>query len=299
MNRILNLMYPEDSYLKFKISKFPDGQQDVKIITERPFVLNREDHVQIKARLNNFLDLELILAATSAIKRLGIRDISLNIPYFLGSRSDRQFEIGGSFYLKDVISPIINSQNYMYVSTYDAHSDVLGACINNYINISNISLVEYALKDILKRDTSLPDGYDNILLLSPDAGASKKIYKIADQIRYKEDVVICSKYRDENGKLHKVNVPVEPYTEKNIIIIDDICDGGRTFINIAEKLKNIEGFNGKIYLIVSHGIFSKGFTELNKHFDGIYTTDSYFDIKSDEFTFKNDNKYHKLKQFKL
>ena len=37
---------------------------------------------------------------------------------------------------------------------------------------------------------------------------------------------------------------------------------------------------GKTYLIVTHGIFSAGFEELYKHFDGIYCTNSYSDISN-------------------
>jgi len=66
---------------------------------------------------------------------------------------------------------------------------------------------------------------------------------------------------------------------KDIIIIDDICDGGGTFINIAKEINNefkrFQNRQGKIYLIVTHGIFSKGFDELKQYFDGIYCTNSY------------------------
>lgn len=73
--------------------------------------------------------------------------------------------------------------------------------------------------------------------------------------------------------------------EKDFIIIDDICDGGATFINIASKIKEYyKGFKyePKIYLIVTHGIFSKGFKELSEYFDGIYCTNSYKNIRLDQ-----------------
>ena len=70
---------------------------------------------------------------------------------------------------------------------------------------------------------------------------------------------------------------------KDVVIVDDICDGGATFINIAKEVKNQyknvdKHCQGKIYLIVTHGIFSKGFKELSKYFDGVYCTNSYQDI---------------------
>jgi len=37
----------------------------------------------------------------------------------------------------------------------------------------------------------------------------------------------------------------------------------------------------KLYLIVTHGIFSAGFDELGKYFEQIYTTNSYKDIDNE------------------
>ena len=60
---------------------------------------------------------------------------------------------------------------------------------------------------------------------------------------------------------------------KNCLIVDDICDGGRTFTDLAKKL-NDKGAK-ELYLFVSHGIFSKGYDELLGHFNVIGTTNSF------------------------
>jgi ribose-phosphate pyrophosphokinase len=89
-----------------------------------------------------------------------------------------------------------------------------------------------------------------------------------------------------SGKIIRTEVPGlndEP-GQKNFIIIDDICDGGRTFVEIAKAIRDVrskEIFKDKIYLVVTHGIFSAGFEELEKWFDGIYTTNSFKDIEND------------------
>ena len=54
------------------------------------------------------------------------------------------------------------------------------------------------------------------------------------------------------------------------MIIDDICDGGATFLAIAEQIKPKH-----MTLIVTHGVFSKGFAVLEKKFDEIIVSDSY------------------------
>lgn len=269
--KILNLVYPDKSDIKFEISKFPDGQQQVKILDDSaPFF--KWGYVEIKARLNDFKDLELVICATQSLRNLGIKEIHLYTPYFLGSRSDRQFEEGSNNYLKQVICPIINSLGFESVTVLDPHSDVLEACLNGFKRVSNRSLVDYAM-------ASLNLKTNEFVLVSPDAGASKKIYKIAEQIGYKGNIITCSKDRDINGKLTKTIVPLNNLGNKNLIIIDDICDGGATFINISGIIREhyIGNSCPKIHFIVTHGIFSKGYDKLTKYFDSIYTTNSYQD----------------------
>ena len=66
---------------------------------------------------------------------------------------------------------------------------------------------------------------------------------------------------------------------QSVVIADDIADGGYTFIKLAEKLK--EKGAGKIFLYVSHGIFSKGLDVLlDAGIDCVYTTDSFCDRTS-------------------
>ena len=66
-------------------------------------------------------------------------------------------------------------------------------------------------------------------------------------------------------------------SEENVKkIVDDICDGGRTFIELAKEIK--KQTNTPIYLIVTHGIFSAGFDKLSDELDGIFCTNSVKDI---------------------
>ena len=134
--RILNLTDLENSEIRYKISKFPDGQQQLQI-EGRPSEINQ---ILIKSRLNNFKDLELICCAVASLREVGIEKIHLYTPYFLGSRSDRKFEEGSNNYLKSVICPIINSLNFKSVTVMDPHSDVLEACLNNFKKLNNFFL---------------------------------------------------------------------------------------------------------------------------------------------------------------
>jgi ribose-phosphate pyrophosphokinase len=277
---ILNLAYPENiSEVEFKVSKFPDGQQTIDLL-EWSSIGKYTDPVMIKSRLNSFRDLELIICATQAVRNIQPnKEIQLYVPYFLGSRSDRKFVEGGVNYLKQVICPIINSQNYSKVITVDSHSDVLEACLNNYEKISNVKLAKWALSNIDNKNGA----QDRTMIVSPDAGALKKIYDIAKTFRIK-NVVTAGKVRDiVTGNIVKTELPQMNLDGiEQIVIFDDICDGGRTFIELAKVIK--EQTDKPIYLVVTHGIFSAGLLELSKHFNGVYSTNSVKDINVEEYS---------------
>jgi ribose-phosphate pyrophosphokinase len=278
MKSILDLTGTDlESTIQYNISSFPDGQQTIDITSN--YITS--PIVEIRSRLNTFRDLELILCATQALRGVGIKDIELYIPYIIGGRSDRKFVVGGVNYLKDIIGPIINSQEYSKVTVMDPHSDVTESVLNKFEKIDNINLVRFALSKIDNKDGA----QGRTVLISPDAGAYKKIYDVAKYFKI-EKIVTATKIRDlKTGKIIHTDVPIDVYdVGKNFVIIDDICDGGRTFIEIAKgimergMLSSISNEKSKIYLIVTHGIFSAGFTELNKYFDGIFCTNSYRNV---------------------
>jgi hypothetical protein len=79
----LNLVNQEKSDIKYKINKFPDGQQSVDLERGTVNVIN---DIRIETRLNSFKDLEILICATKALKNITRKPISLYVPYFLGSR---------------------------------------------------------------------------------------------------------------------------------------------------------------------------------------------------------------------
>jgi len=305
--KVLNLTNLERSDIKYKISLFPDGQQDIQLIDTEPGIpylcLNSDggdgiidfaikEGVKIKSHFNSFKDLELIICTANALRRMGVKERHLYIPYLLGARSDRQFVKGGNSYLVDIIAPQLNQtvkelngevrNLFSSVTVIDAHSDVSSACINNLNVIDNVNVVKFALTDLIAPAV----GLSQTVIVSPDAGAMKKIYHVAESINYTGDILIASKHRDiKTGKILSTDVPLKPsHSNKDFIIIDDICDGGRTFIEISKVINQIYP-DARCYLIVTHGIFSAGFGELTEWFDGIYCTNSIKDVA--EYTTDN------------
>lgn len=272
----LNLVDEAKSDFKYKISKFPDGQQSFEILHPLQFQYKK---VQIKSRLNSFRDLELIICANQALRNLdSCEDVELYVPSFLGARSDRKFNVGGINYLKQVIGPIINSQNFDRVTVMDPHSDVLEACLHNFDKKSNLKLVKFALEQIDNKNGA----QDRVALISPDAGALKKIYDVAKFFRIPR-VFTAAKVRDVlTGEIVRTEMPVMDLEGiEHLVIIDDICDGGRTFIELAKEIR--KQTDKPIYLVVTHGIFSAGFEKLSEALNGVFCTNSIQDINSNTF----------------
>ncbi|MEN2401365.1 ribose-phosphate diphosphokinase [Flavobacterium sp. MC2016-06] len=243
--------------IEFKNFTFSGGEPHIKINPD--FDVNQA--VTITHRLNSFNDLGLLCLTVDALRRMDVKIISLFIPYFPAARQDRVMIKGEPLSVK-VYADIINGMNLEKVFVFDAHSEVTPALVNNCEVIPNHTFIQTVIKNI---------GND-VKLISPDGGALKKIYKVSEFLGGVE-VVECSKSRDvKTGKLSGFKVYNDDLQGTDCLIVDDICDGGGTFVGLAEELKNKNA--GKLYLAVSHGIFNKGFEVLDC-FEKIYTTNSF------------------------
>lgn len=252
--------------IQFENFTFSGGEPHIKINPD--FDTNKK--ITITHRLNSFNDLGLLCLAVDALKRMDVKLENLIIPYFPAARQDRVMIKGEPLSVK-VYADIINTLKFRKVIIFDAHSEVTPALLNNCEVISNNVFIQKILQEI---------GND-IILISPDGGALKKIYKVSEFLGGVE-VVECSKSRDvKTGKLTGFKAYIDDLKGKDCLIVDDICDGGGTFIGLAEELKNKNA--GKLYLAVSHGIFNKGFENL-KCFERIFTTDSFKNLESDGLT---------------
>lgn len=251
--------------INFNAFTFYGGEPHIKINPD--FDLTQK--VIITHRINSFNDLGLLCIAVDALKHMGISEIEAFIPYFPAARQDRLMISGEPLTVK-VYADIINSMNLKKVLVFDPHSEVTPALLNNCEVIPNHHFIKQVINQI----------GENIKLISPDGGALKKIYKVSEFLGGIE-VVECSKNRDvKTGKLSGFKVYEDDLNNIDCLIVDDICDGGGTFIGLAEELKRKNA--GNLYLAISHGIFSKGTEELQKHFTKIYTTNSFRDIEADK-----------------
>jgi ribose-phosphate pyrophosphokinase len=251
-------IFTPDGEIGYQGFVFSGGEVHVKL-------QEKAAEVMITAWLNTSDDIMQLLLAVDALRRSGTKSIQAFIPYLPYARQDRVMVSGEPLSIK-VMCQLLNTCAFEKVYVFDVHSEVSLALLNNVVLVTNYSLVQQVVKD-----------KDDFLLISPDAGALKKIYNVAQAINHTEDIVLCNKLRDvRNGHIKQITVDQHDLGGKDCFIVDDICDGGATFIGVAKALKQYNA--GRIYLIVSHGIFSHGEAELAEWIDHIYTTDS---IKND------------------
>jgi ribose-phosphate pyrophosphokinase len=253
----------------------PFGPSDFTIIKDDTFyggeinlrIANNPDATQsvlITVRANSSDDLMRLFMATSIVKSMGIEHIEVFLPYLPYGRQDRACRVGEAFSLR-AFARLINAQGYGRVYSFEAHSEVATELIDNFCSISIQRLVEYVLG-------SRKDAW----IVYPDKGAQKRYEGLA--MNYGEQC-LCEKRRDDTGAIAGVTVPVEDFGGKDIFIIDDIIDGGRTFIEIAKvlKQKNV----GSVNLIAAHGLFSYGEQPLKDGgIDHVFVSDSFKVIDS-------------------
>lgn len=228
-----------------------------------------EKQFSIFTRITNMTELVFLFLATDALRRMGVKYIEVSIPFLPFARQDRLMVSGDTFSLK-VLSNLINAQNYDRVYLFDVHSDVATALIDRSINIPNHKFV----KSVWPITHPIGVDFNKTILVCPDFGAYKKITKLAQEIGYYDEILLCNKVRDlRTGKILRTDIPTQiDVRDAQCIIVDDICDGGATFIPIAEELVKR---NAQPSLIVSHGIFSKGLEKLfTAGIKEIHTTDS-------------------------
>lgn len=217
--------------------------------------------IEIRADLTSTQEVMRLLLVTDALRRMiHCPPITLHMPYLPYARQDRVCQTGDSFALK-VFCDLINSQKYNKVVISDAHSSVATALLDNVKELKQS-----------RQAFDFTDSYD--FIIAPDAGACKKAVDFSETVEWDNEVVQALKVRSKDGNITSTKVLYGDFEGKSCLIVDDICDGGRTFLELAKVLKSQNA--GSIALYVTHGIFSQGLDVLFEGgIDFIYTTDSF------------------------
>jgi ribose-phosphate pyrophosphokinase len=250
--------------MDLKTLKFPGGEVHATV------QVDVEDAVELKiyAHLPSSDAVMTLLMVTDALRRAypGV-PVSLTVPYVPYARQDRAANPGEALSAK-VLCELINAQCYSRVVIQDPHSDVVPALLAR-------AEIEDPIGSILAVATHIKhsSGYFPSLV-APDAGARKRVHSLAKALEL--NVVYADKVRDtKTGQITGTQVQSE-LPDGPLLVVDDICDGGRTFIELAIAIRK-HAHPHPIYLYVTHGIFSKGLDPLLEHYDRVFTRNNWTD----------------------
>ncbi len=212
------------------IQHFPDGTL---------FLKDLPDGHTIRWCFENNEELVALQFIVYHLRDKGIDELVLELPYLPNARQDRVKSSADVFTLKH-FATCINQLHFSSVKVLDPHSAVAFEVLERVEEIPVVPFIEEAI-----RRSGLQQA--NGIVFFPDAGAKK---------RYAEMVAFPSAYgvkkRDwETGVITSLEIegalPEAPF---DVLIIDDICSYGGTFLKAAQALKTLGA--QRIYLYVTH-----------------------------------------------
>jgi len=255
--KTINLINYQKSDIKYEIKAFPDGEPYFKLD-----FIDRKEVYQVICRITSPAELFRIMQVADILDRQEVI-WELQITYLMTQRNDRVIDFNEPFDLK-IVANILDGFKCTEIKILSLHSDRL------YHEIPNkIDGLDYWL---FPECQELLDS-KKYTICYPDKGAFDRY------MNYNKQVICLKKVRDlENkGKLLNMDfLEIPDQIGDKILVHDDLCDGGGTFILAASLLR--QKFPGKqLDIFVFHMVNSKGIANLSVNYDNVYFTNSYKD----------------------
>lgn len=234
------------------VSMYSDGTPMVKTDQWEEIVKRADTMVLRPHNLNSFV---VAMFLVDAITLAGGRIHRLVLPYVPGARQDRTNPTGDVLFTIESVTRMINQRRFSRVVILDPHSP------ETSYRIHNVRI--FPQGEVAKK---LWKGYTGII--AADKGGRERAEAMAEAMNL--PVYYGGKTRDvSTGKL--TGFTLDPIPFGHYLVVDDICDGGGTFVGLGQKIRE-QGSYADLY--VSHGIFSHGTDALKAIYKNIYTTDS-------------------------
>jgi len=268
-----------------KIHRFPDGDIQVELKD-----LNRKHRAKIIMRLVTPEDRFLMEQVGDILRRQEVVIEEIYFPYLMCMRNDRVFNFNAAFNLK-IICRAINELEPRLVRIFTPHNkESLLDNLEVPVKFDNIlpyfgycGVIEAnggkGLSKLLKSITT-----DKKVLVFPDKGAADNFkedigHKVLNPeivCFEKERIIIqvAEKCSQQKIVLKQVNTNID-LKNRDVLVVDDLCDLGGTFVKLAEKLDEL-GVKSKA-IIVSHMIQEGGVYNLLWNYNEVTFTNSFKD----------------------
>ncbi len=237
---------------RFKLTQFPDKTTQAWQIKD---FYNLSENIEVLWKYENDSEFMIILQLGTLLSQNKSRLVRLLCPYLPYGRQDKEINNNTTFG-KEVMINALKNAGYKYMTTFDAHS------YHPFIFSENPS---YFFETI----------YNHDYICVPDKGAYNRYLDIIKINLECVNILTGEKVRNQlTGQIEGIKIIENiDLSTKSVLVIDDLCDGGGTFIKLAKELKRLNCNN--FDLAVSHGIFSKGKDILyDAGYNNIYTTNS-------------------------
>lgn len=263
--------------LDIEFLSFAGGERHVQIAN---LPVELIESVDIQAKIYSAEDLmDYLLLENALFQHNPSIQIDLEIPYLPYARQDRVCAQGQAFSIQ-LMAELLKIRPKRSLTVWDCHS-AIGTQLTGAANISPWQIIATCPELVAALQGK------QTVLVCPDKGAKPRSEAIAQAFDLSA-IVYCEKKRDPvSGKILATQVSADDLTGKTAIVTDDICDGGMTFIGIAQALRALGCSH--IVLYVTHGIFSKGLSVFDGLIDHIYTTNSFPQSTTQQLTIINFN----------
>lgn len=225
---------------KIKLMKFKNDNNFVQIletVRDKDVFLVQTTEPPVNERI-----MELLITI-DAVKRASAKRITVVLPYYMYSRSDKKDQPRIPVTAK-LLASLIESAGANRVLTCDLHNKAIQA----YFNINCDVLTG---ENLLERYFDQKN-IDNKVVVATDAGSSKKAYKYAEH--FKCPIALVDKRRDGNDDKAIATSVIGEIKGKNALVFDDEVDTAGSIMETAEVIKK---FGAKdIYVGCTHGILS-------------------------------------------
>lgn len=241
-----------NSDLKYAITHFPDGEVMVRLEE-----MDRKEEVEVLCRITNAQDLFILMQVGDILNRWGVVWY-LKIYYLMSMRMDRVISFQEPFSLS-IVANMIRSLKPKVIMVFHPHSsrslELLGAC------------------PMAEKHPNLEFGNSSFQLCYPDKGAKERYEALYES---EHPILLGKKVRDpETGRILSIEIAnPEDYQGRDIMVIDDLCDAGGTFLGIEKAIHNLNEW-AKLHISVFHMVNRTGIDRLSKAYETVTFTNSF------------------------
>lgn len=182
-----------------------------------------------------------LLQFVDVCKRCSADEITCVIPYFGYSRQDRMN--GREALSSKIVANCLKAVGADRVVVLDLHASQIQGFFDIPVDaMSAMPVISKHIKDL---------NIENLVVVSPDHGGVKRARTVAETVN--APLAVVDKRRPK-ANVAEATFIIGDVKDKNVCIVDDICDTGGSLIAASKILK--EHGAKDIYVAVTHGVLS-------------------------------------------